>query len=102
MNLDFTVFEDEVLWLWRLHYGRYDCTNYKTCYWYIHNYNVFHVERSYVEFKWLTLCDCRSYLRQRYIQKMIESIPPTLSHKVEETLIAIRKLINESEKICLM
>ena len=84
---------------WIHHFGNYDETNYKNSPFYLHDYNLFHVERSYDDWVHLTAWAVYQFVWSKRVEREFTKVAPTLSHPVDDLVKAIRQLTTIIEEI---
>ena len=78
---------------WVRQFGEYDETNYKNSPFYQHDYNLFHVERSFSEWIYLTAWSVYQLVWNKRLEMEFAKVSPTLSQPVDNLVKVIRQLI---------
>ena len=84
---------------WLRQFSNYDEENYKESPFYQHDFNLFHVERSYNEWLYLTAWAVHSYAWNKRLEIEFRKVAHPLSLPVDNLVKILRELIRIVEEI---
>lgn len=85
---------------WIHHFGMYDESNYKESPFYQHEFNLFHVERSYEKWVYLTAWAVHSHFLLKNIERQVKQVSLPHSLPVDNLVKILRGLIRILEEVC--
>ena len=90
MIFDSSILGEKVERFWVSNFSKYNSINYKECWFYKHNIEVFGHELNFEQFCLYSLMACHFYLFEQDIKKQLKWVAPTYSQYVPNIIAKIK------------